>query len=155
MARKGETGVEYKLTIREEKFVAYYIESGDAQKAVKKAGFRTTSPLAYSRKLLKKPKIQAELKKQMSELKNECFASGEEIRIFLTHVMRGEIKDQFGLDSTIADRLKAADALAKRIIDMEAIANKAEDNKITVNVVWDRSNDITAPNLPTEEEDEE
>ena len=34
--------------------------------------------------------------------------------IALLNKMRGEIKDAFGLDPTLSDRLKAADALAKR-----------------------------------------
>lgn len=154
MAKKGEKGLEYNLTIREQKFVAFYIEYGDAQKAVKEAGFRTTSPLAYSRKLLKKPKIQAELKKQMEDLKNDCIASANEILVFYTQAMRGEVKDQFGLDAPLADRMKAADALAKRQIDMKALADKAEDNKITLNVVWDRSNNIVQPDIPVDEDEE-
>lgn len=154
MARKGEKGLQYKLSVNEQKFVAYYIESGNAQQAVKKAGFRTTSPSAYARKLLAKPKIQAELQKQMEELKNECIASANEILVFYTQAMRGNLKDQFGLDATLADRMKAADALAKRQIDMQAIADKADDNKITVNLVWDRSNNIVEPDLPIDEDEE-
>lgn len=155
MAKKGEKGLQYKLSVNEQKFVSYYIECGNAQQAVKKSGFRTTSPAAYARKLLAKPKIQAELQKQMEELKNECIASANEILVFYTQAMRGNVKDQFGLDASLADRMKAADALAKRQIDMQAIADKAEDNKFTVTLKWDRSNDITQPDLPVDEEDEE
>lgn len=154
MAKKGEKGLQYKLSVNEEKFVAYYIECGNAQQAVKKAGFRTTSPAAYARKLLSKPKIQAELQKQMEELKNECIASANEILVFYTQAMRGNLKDQFGLDATLADRMKAADALAKRQIDMQAIADKAEDNKFTINLVWDRDNSKVEPNIPVNEDDE-
>ena len=56
MAKKGEKG-EYKLSLREQKFVSYYLEYGDASKAVKEAKFNTTSPASYARKLLAKPKI--------------------------------------------------------------------------------------------------
>ena len=154
MARKGEKGIEYKLSINEQKFVAYYIETGDSKKAVEKAGFRTTSPYAYAKKLLAKPKIQAELKSQMDMLKNESIASAQEILVFYTHAMRGEVKDQFGLEATLSDRMKAADALAKRQIDMKAIADKAEDNKITVNLVWNRENSPAQPDIPTDEVDD-
>ena len=155
MARKGEKGIEYSLTIREQKFVALYIEYGDATRAVKEVGFRTTSPLAYARKILKKPKIQEELRKQMEDFKNEAIASANEILIFYTKAMRGEIKDQFGLDATLADKMKAADALAKRQIDMKAIADKAEDRKFTINLVWDRNNTPIDPALTALEDDED
>ena len=152
MAKKGEKGKEYKLTIREQKFVAYYIECGNAGEAVKQAGFRSNSPASYAKKLLKKPKIQEELRSQMEDLKNETIASANEILIFYTHAMRGEVKDQFGLDASLADRMKAADALAKRQIDMQALADKAEDRKFTVNLVWDRANNIVQPDVePTDD----
>ena len=155
MPRKGEKGIEYKLSINEQKFVAYYIETGNSTQAVKKAGFRTTSPATYARKLLAKPKIQAELKEQMDALKQECVATAEEIRMFYTEVMRGNEKDQFGLDLSMSDRLKAAEALAKRQIDMQEIADRADANKITVTLSFDRTNSIVQPEIPTTEEDED
>lgn len=149
---KTERG-EYKLTLREQKFIAYYIEYGDAQKAVKEAGFNTTSPLSYSRKLLAKEKIQKELAKQMNLIQNDAIASATEIMLFYTKSMRGEIKDQFGIEATLADRMKAADALAKRQIDMQMIADKAAANEITVNLVWKRDNDKVEVDLPPTDDD--
>ena len=156
MGKRGiKEGTELNLSIREQKFVAYYIEFGDAQKAVKEAGYNTTSPLAYSRKLLAKPKIQKELHDQMELLKNDCIASANEIMNFYTQAMRGEVKDQFGLEASLADRMKAADALAKRQIDMKAIADKAKDNEITLNLVWDRSNNRIVPDIPVHDDDDD
>ena len=157
MAKKKEDGEtkEYSLSIREQKFVAYYIEYGDAQRAVKEAGFNTTSPLAYSRKLLAKNKIQKELQEQMALLKNDCIASANEIMVFYTNAMRGEVKDQFGIEASLADRMKAAEALAKRQIDMKAIADKAKENEITVNVVWDRNNTKVEPDIPVNDDDDD
>lgn len=152
MGKRGPRG-EYKLSVREQKFVAFYIEYGDLEKAVKEAGFETNSPVSYGRKLLNKEKIQKELNEQMSLLKNDCIASAQEILNFYTKAMRGEVKDQFGLDATLADRMKAAEALAKRQIDMKAIADKAKDNEITLNLVWDRNNTKVAPSLPLPDED--
>ena len=155
MSRKpGEKkGAEYKLSIREQKFVALYIEYGDGAKAVKECGFRTNAPAPYARKLLSKPKIQEELRKQMQEFKSEAIASANEIMFFYTQAMRGEVKDQFGLDASLADRMKAADALAKRQIDMKELADKAEDRKFQVTVVWDRKNNAINPELPPEEDE--
>ena len=152
---KSEKVKQYKLSVREQKFVAYYIECGNGAEAVKKAGFRTNSPAAYARKILNKPKIMEEVRVQLEGLKTDAIASANEILIFYTHAMRGEVKDQFGLDASLADRMKAADALAKRQIDMQAMADKAADNKITVNLVWDRENTAVAPDLPAPEDDDE
>ena len=157
MARVSKAKIErgeYKLSIREQKFVAYYIEYGDAQRAVKEAGYDTTSPLAYSRKLLAKPKIQKELANQLALIKSDAIASATEVMLFYTKAMRGEVKDQFGIEATLADRMRAADALAKRQIDMQMIADKASANEITVNLVWDRANNKVEPELPVDEEDE-
>lgn len=157
MARVSKAKIErgeYKLSIREQKFVAYYIEYGDAQRAVKEAGYDTTSPLAYSRKLLAKPKIQKELADQLALIKSDAIASATEVMLFYTKAMRGEVKDQFGIEATLADRMRAADALAKRQIDMQMIADKASANEITVNLVWDRANNKVEPELPVDEEDE-
>ena len=131
--RKGQ---EYKLSIREQKFVSLYLEYGDPTKAVVEAKFNTTSPKQYAKKLLSKPKIQKEVKEQLALFKNECIASSQEIMAFYTSAMRGEVKDQFGLDATLADRMKAAEALAKRQIDAQAIADKAKDNEFKVTLTW-------------------
>lgn len=148
MAKKGEKGIEYKLSIREQKFVSLYLEHGDLGRAVREAKFNTTAPLPYGKKLLAKPKIQKELQEQMKLFKNECIASAQEIMNFYTLTMRGEVKDQFGLEATLADRIKAADALAKRQIDAAAIAQKAADNEVTIRLCWDRSNTSVNPDLP-------
>lgn len=151
--KKGEKkGEEYKLSVREQKFVSYYLEYGDAAKAVKEANFNTTSPASYARKLLAKPKIQKEVKEQLALFKNECIAGAQEIMGFYTMTMRGEVKDQFGLEATLADRLKAADALAKRQIDAVAVAERAKDNEFTINLCWNRTNSATNPNLPVVED---
>ena len=51
MAKKGEKGLEYKLSIREEKFVSLYLEHGDLGRAVREAKFNTTAPVQYGQKL--------------------------------------------------------------------------------------------------------
>ena len=152
MAKKGEKR-EYKLSLREQKFVAYYLECGDASEAVRKAKFNTTSPAAYARKLLAKPKIQNEVARQWELFQNDRIAGYNEIMGFYTMAMRGQVKDQFGLDATLSDRIKAADALAKRQIDAQNVAEKGKDNQVTIKLCWDRSNDTVEPDLPPEDED--
>lgn len=149
----NKKGDEYKLSMREKKFVAFYLELGDASEAVKRAKFNTTSPAAYARKLLSKPKIQAEVARQWELFQNERVASAQEIMGFYTMTMRGQIKDQFGLDATLTDRIKAADALAKRQIDAKEVAERGKDNQFKITLCWDRNNSITQP-TPTEPDDD-
>lgn len=136
MARGRELGAENKLSAQEIKFVAAYIETGKTAEAVQIAGYKTTSPACYGRKLLGKEKIKEEMRLQLSSLRDEFVASNSEIMEFFTKAMRGEIKDQFGLDATLADRMKAAEALAKRRIDMENMLEKAKDNEVKVKVFF-------------------
>lgn len=44
---------------------------------------------------------------------NEGVADGTEVLTFLSDVFRGEVKDQFGLDAALSDRIKAAEDMAK------------------------------------------
>lgn len=125
---------EYKLSAQELKFVAAYLETGNLVQAVRLAGYNTTSPSYYGRKLLAKDKIQAELKDELKLMRNQYVASNSEILEFYTMAMRGEIKDQFGLDATLQDRIRAAEALARRTIDVEQMLEKAKDQEIKVNV---------------------
>ena len=148
MATRGhgnKKGQEYKLSLRERKFVAYYLECGDATEAVKKAKFNTTAPSAYARKLLAKPKIQNEVEAQWKLFQNEQIASSQEILGFLTMVMRGQVKDQFGLDATLKDRIDASKELGKRQIDAQAVANKGAENAFTIKLCWDRTDEQEEP----------
>lgn len=149
----NKKGQEYKLSIREQKFVAYYLECGDPTKAVIEAKFNTTAPRQYGKKLLAKPKIQKEVARQWELFQNERIASAQEIMSFYTMTMRGQIKDQFGLEATLADRIKAADALAKRQIDAAAVAEKGADNQISITLNWNRGNTPEEPDLKVIDDD--
>lgn len=149
----NKKGDEYKLSIREQKFVALYLEYGDPTKACIEAKFQTNAPKQYAQKLLSKPKIQREVARQWELFQNECIAGAQEIMGFYTMVLRGKVKDQFGLDATLADRLKAADALAKRQIDAQAVANKGNDNEIRINLCWNRENTPQEPDIKVVDDD--
>ena len=48
--------------------------------------------------------------------------------------MRGEIRDQFGLDPSLADRIKAADSLAKRLAAAEGKPSADMAVKVIIDV---------------------
>ena len=68
-------------------------------------------------------------------------ASSQEVMDFLTKVMRGEVQDQFGLEAPVSERIKAADLLAKRTIDIDnrmAGKNNMETPEIQIKLDWGR-----------------
>ena len=134
---RGQTEVnaDTPLTPLEQRFVTNFIKTGDAVKSLKEAGY-TGNPHHGSR-LLSKPNIQAEINKVMDDLRKETRATAEEVMEYFTAVMRGEIKDQFGLDAPLGERTKAAQELAKRTIDIENKKAGYGDNTINVTLKWD------------------
>lgn len=105
-----------KLTPKQEKFCILFAKYGDGTKAYIEAynckNEVTARTNAY--KNLQKPIIKAKLKNLTTNSKNNLIASASEVLEYLTKVMRGEEKDQFGLDASLQDRTKAAELLAKR-----------------------------------------
>ncbi|WP_455652272.1 terminase small subunit [Phascolarctobacterium sp.] len=98
-------------------FVDYFIETGNQTEAYKKAypTCKTDNAAAASAsKLLRNNKVKAYLDSRMKEISSDKIASATEVLEYLTKVMKGEEKDQFGLDASLNDRTKAAELLGKR-----------------------------------------
>ena len=103
-----------KLTPKQRRFCEEYLKSGNATEAAKKAGYKETSCRVIAAENLSKPAISAYIKRRLDEQEAAQVADSNEILKFYTAVMRGEIKDQFGMDASLSDRLKAGDSLMKR-----------------------------------------
>lgn len=107
--------MEYKLTPRQKAFCDYYIQTGNATEAYQRAGYKNyRSAGVEANKTLKNPKIKEYVDERMKELEDKRIADAEEVLQYLTKVMRGEEKDQLGLDASLQDRTKAAELLGKR-----------------------------------------
>ena len=129
------TNTGHKLTVLEAKFIQAYIELGSGQAAVVKAGYKANNPRTYAYTLLAKPYINEEINYRMEQMTKQAIASAEEVMQFYTRVMRGEEKDQFGLDAPLGERIKAGNELAKRLVD---IPNRLEGKaQATVTVSLD------------------
>ena len=102
------------LNERQKAFADYYIQTGNATDAAIKAGYSEKTAYSIGNENLKKPEISAYIGERMAEQGEKRVADANEVIEFYTAVMRGEIKDQFGLDASLSDRLKAGDALMKR-----------------------------------------
>lgn len=105
------------LTIKQKKFADLYIETGNATQSYIDAGYKATNRKvaeANARKLLANYSVQNYIDSKMEQLQQNSIATQEEVLEYLTKVMRGQEKDQFGLDASLQDRTKCAELLGKR-----------------------------------------
>lgn len=132
------------LSPKEDAFIQLYIQHADPMIAAKEAGYTVREHFknkdAQWRKkglaLLEKDYIKDELAWRMKQLKSAYIADTDEILMYLTNVMRGQEKDQFGLDVSIADRTTAAKELNRRIHELEHASNT--EAKTEVHLVLER-----------------
>lgn len=115
---------ELKLTLKQKAFADFYIECGNASEAARRAGYSGKTANRIATENLSKPVIKKYIEEQLKQMDSERVATSEEVMKFLTSVMRGEVKDQLEFDTSVQDRLKAADMLAKRF----GLYNKEADS---------------------------
>lgn len=101
-----------KLTEKQKRFIDYYIETANATESAKKAGYSEKTAKNIGAENL--TKLNFFIQKRLEEKEEQRIASQDEVLQYLTRVMRGEEKDQFGLDASLQDRTKCAELLGKR-----------------------------------------
>ena len=129
-----------KLTEKQKRFVLEYIKTGNAVQSYMAAGYIANYQSAgvNSARLLKKAKVITEINNLKKEEFEKNVATSEEVMDFFSRVMRGEVKDQFGLETSVADRIKAAQELAKRTVDIDNRIKGIADNTIEIKLDWNR-----------------
>lgn len=143
MSRKKEiyTASGHPLSAKEDKFIDKYLELGNGRRAVVEAGYTSKTPEAYSNVLLRKDYIHEEIVQRRNEIHSRNLATAQEVMDYFTKVMRGEVKDQFGLEAPLSERTKAAQELAKRTIDIDnRMAGKKDMStpEIAIRLDWTR-----------------
>jgi len=135
------------LTSIEQAFITEYLKTGNIAVAMKEVD-PTDRPSnnAYKnagRNLLRHPNVQKEINRIMEELKKNSIASADEVMQYFTAVMRGEIRDQFGLDAPLTERTRAAQEIARRTIDIDNKVRLKQEGidttPIQINLNWDRN----------------
>ena len=138
------THTKHQLTFREARFIDEYMACGDRAQAVERAGFTCKDKSKKAWKLLQKEYIADEIAYRSQLYQNSLIADRNEVMQYFTAVMRGEVKDQFNLDAPLTERTRAAEALAKRLIDDPA---KAKQNiaaqQVVVNIDFNRDEETT------------
>lgn len=103
-----------KLTPKQKDFCEYYLQTGNAAEAARLAGYSEKTARVIGPENLSKPAVSEYIAKRRAEMDKTLIADSDEVLRFYSAVMRGEVKDQFGLDPSLADRIKAAELLGKR-----------------------------------------
>ena len=117
-----------KLTEKQKRFIDYYIETGNASEACRLAGYRGNNLNEVGAQNL--AKLNKYIESKLKEKDNSRIASQDEVLIYLTSVMRGQVDEECivvegqGLGFSTArkirkevspkDRNKAAELLGKR-----------------------------------------
>lgn len=101
-----------KLTEKQKRFIDYYIETGNASEACRRAKYSGNNLNTVGAQNL--AKLSKYIHYKMSHKDKDRIASQDEVLEFLTRVARGEEKDAFGLDASLQDRIKCAELLGKR-----------------------------------------
>lgn len=131
---------ELPLTIKEKAFCREYTKTGNATRSYINAGYKAKNDnvaASTAMNLLRKPKIQAEIQRIMAPIEKKAIMDAQEVMELFSAIARGEVKDQFGLDASLNDRLKAMNEIAKRTVDIENRAKGIPDNQIQIKIDWD------------------
>lgn len=116
------------LNDRQKAFCDHYLKSGHITQAAIEAGYKKETAYSMGSRLLKNVKIIEYINRMSEKSVNERIAGAEEVLEYLSGVMRGSVKDSFGLDASLSDRTKAAELLAKRYRIFEKQETKTENN---------------------------
>lgn len=127
-----------RLSPKEDRFITLYIQHADSAQAAKEAGYSIRDTIknkdaAYAKKgyeMLAKDYIKDEIAYRMEEFRDSKIADTKEILMYLTGVMRGDIKDQFNLEASISDRTAAAKELNRRIQEIESNTDRAGSKEV-------------------------
>lgn len=115
------------ISEKHQQFLEYWLESNNITQSAIKAGYSKKTAGVRGSQLLKDPRSidYINKRKQMiEERQDNLIAKTDEVLAYLTRVMRGEEKDAFGLDVSIADRTKAALELNRVLRPVQQTAEK-------------------------------
>lgn len=118
------------LTPKQKAFADEFLKYGNATEAAKRAGYSKQSARQMGTENLSKPSISSYIQERQKQIDDERIADIAEIQRFYSSVLRGEVKDQFGLDASLETRIAAGRELMKRFEKAET--NKNDSRGITI-----------------------
>lgn len=126
------------LNEREKIFCREYIKTGNGQQSAIKAGYAPKNARITASKLLTRSNVKAEIARLSEKREKKAIMDSQELMELYSAIARGEVADQFGLDASLNDRIKAMNELAKRTIDIDNRVKGIPDNNVTIKIDWAR-----------------
>lgn len=108
-----------KLTEKQKRFIDYYIETGNATEAARRAGYSEKTAKQIGNENL--TKLDFFIKERLKELEDKRIAKAEEVLKHLTAAMRGEIEEEVVVVEGIGEGESRARVLKKQISAKERI----------------------------------
>lgn len=102
------------LTPKQKAFADYFLQSGNVTEAARKAGYSKKTAAVIGNENLKKPNVSAYIAERQKQIDDSRIADAAEVQRFYSAVLRGEVKDQFGLEASLDTRMAAGRELMKR-----------------------------------------
>lgn len=103
------------LTVKQQRFVDAYIETGNAAEAARRAGYKSRNADVMGRENLRKHTVRKVLEARLKEIEDKRIAKAKEVMEFLTASMRGEIKEEAVVVEGVGDGCSAARIIEKQI----------------------------------------
>lgn len=82
-----------KLTEKQKRFVDFYVETGNASEAARKAGYSSKTANRIGQQTLSKLDVQQAIKARLDAIESNRIATATEVMQFLTSAMRGEVQE--------------------------------------------------------------
>lgn len=108
-----------KLTEKQKRFIDYYIETGNATEAARRAGYSEKTAKQIGNENL--TKLDFFIKERLKELEDKRIAKADEVLKHLTDAMRGEIDEEVVVTENIGDFMSEARVVKKQISARERI----------------------------------
>ena len=127
-----------RLSPKEEKFITLYLKYSDATQAAKEAGYTVRAErknvdaqyVRIGKQILSRDYIKDEIAYRLETFRDANIADAKEVLMYLTRVMRGEEKDQFGLDASLSERTSAAKELNRRLHEIEQSTERGSGKEV-------------------------
>ncbi len=137
--KKPRKKLESRLTQKQAIFAKEYIKTGNATQSALKAGYSEKTAQAQGSRLLTNVMVASEISRLNEKKEKKAIMDAQEVMELFSAIARGEVKDQFGLDATLSDRLKAMNEIAKRTVDIDNRIKGVPDNSIMIKVDWKKT----------------
>lgn len=133
------------ISEKQRKWAESYIQHFNGTRACREAGYKGSDNVLAQQAIrnIRNANIQAFMREVLhydkEKERNRSIATMSEVMEFYSQGMRGEVKDQFGLDAQFSDRIKCANSLDKILSMAEKAKDSEADDSLTINTCYGKA----------------